>query len=400
VLPKHTYITDSQPASIQIHVQAMFDEMQQRVTCSDAPTIAKEAVKNEMNLRVVDANTITVAFDETSTLEDVDKVFNNSKSASFTVESISLKVSSSIPSSLARESPYLTLLNMYMKNSYLEEAVKMFEQMPERNIISCTILVSGYGIAGQSDKARVLYYQCTQKDLILWTAMINACVQHGIFDEALSLFQDMQLQRVEPDKFSVITLLTCYANIGAFDQCEWVHWYAEDRNMKIDAVRGTTLMEMCSKCGHFDKSLQIFGRMQGKDATTWTAIICGLTTKGQASKDLELFEEKPRSKTKPDGITFTGVLSACCHGGLVDEGQRHFQAMKEVYQVEMIIKHYSYLVNLLGHAGHQDEEAATTNNTVQVPGIFEWCLQFSWDPGGSNVIHRLEGKPILRRGEC
>ena len=266
VLPKHKYITDSQPASIQIHVQVMFDEMQQRVTCS----IAKEAVTNEINLRVVDANTIIVAFDETSTLEDVDKVFNNGKSASFTVESISPKVSSSIPSSLARESPYLTLLDMYTKNSYLEEAVKMFEQMPERNIISCTILVSGYGIAGQSDKARVLYYQCTQKDLILWTAMINACVQHGIFDEALSLFQDMQLQRVEPDKFFVITLLTCYANIGAFDQFEWVHWYAEDMNMKIDAVCGTTLMEMCSKCGHVDKSLQILVQMQGKDAAAWT----------------------------------------------------------------------------------------------------------------------------------
>lgn len=29
-----------------------------RVTCSDARAIAKEAVKNEMNLRVVDANTV------------------------------------------------------------------------------------------------------------------------------------------------------------------------------------------------------------------------------------------------------------------------------------------------------------------------------------------------------
>lgn len=243
------------------------------------------------------------------------------------------------------------LLDMYTKNGYLEEAVKMFEQMPERNIISWTILVSGYGIAGQLDKARVFFYQCTQKDLILWTSMINACVQHGSFEEALILFRDMQLQRVEPDKFTVVTLLTCCANIGALDQGEWIHQYAESRNMKIDAVLGTALIEMYSKCGHVDKSLQIFGRMQGKDAAAWTAIICGLATNGQASKALELFEEMQRSKTKPDGITFIGVLSACCHGGLVDEGQRYFQAMKEVYHIEPRIEHYSCLVNLLGHAG-------------------------------------------------
>uniref|UniRef100_A0A453F8V7 glycine dehydrogenase (aminomethyl-transferring) n=1 Tax=Aegilops tauschii subsp. strangulata TaxID=200361 RepID=A0A453F8V7_AEGTS len=46
-----------------------------KITCADANAIAEEACKNEMNLRVVDANTITVAFDETTTLEDVDKLF-------------------------------------------------------------------------------------------------------------------------------------------------------------------------------------------------------------------------------------------------------------------------------------------------------------------------------------
>uniref|UniRef100_A0A0A8YTN5 Uncharacterized protein n=1 Tax=Arundo donax TaxID=35708 RepID=A0A0A8YTN5_ARUDO len=43
-------------------------------------------------------------------------------------------------------------------------------------------------------------------------------------------------------------------------------------------------------------------------------------------------------KAKPDGITFIGVLSACCLGGLVDEGRRNFQAMKEVYRIELRIE--------------------------------------------------------------
>ncbi|RWW66345.1 hypothetical protein BHE74_00026291 [Ensete ventricosum] len=46
-----------------------------KVKCSNAKAIADEACKNEMNLRVVDSDTITVSFDETTTLEDVDKLF-------------------------------------------------------------------------------------------------------------------------------------------------------------------------------------------------------------------------------------------------------------------------------------------------------------------------------------
>lgn len=247
------------------------------------------------------------------------------------------------------------LLDMYMKNGCLEEAVKLFEQMPSRNIISWTILVSGYAFAGQLDKARVLFYQCSEKDLIMWTAMINACVQHGCFEEALSLFREMQMQRVEPDRFTIVTLLTCCANLGALDQGEWIHQFAVDRKMKVDAVLGTSLIDMYAKCGHVKKSMEVFEQMQGRDTTAWTSIICGLATNGQAGRALELFEDMERSKVKPDSITFIGVLSACCHGGLVDEGRKQFHAMKDVCRIPPRIEHYSCLVNLLGRAGLLDE---------------------------------------------
>ncbi|KAM7277338.1 hypothetical protein ACFE04_019204 [Oxalis oulophora] len=89
-----------------------------KVKVSDAHAISDAANKSEMNLRVVDANTITVAFDETTTLEDVDKllkVFAGGKAVPFTAESIASEVETQIPAGLARESPYLThpIFNTY-----------------------------------------------------------------------------------------------------------------------------------------------------------------------------------------------------------------------------------------------------------------------------------------------
>ncbi|KAK6912818.1 Glycine cleavage system P protein [Dillenia turbinata] len=74
--------------------------------------VADAARKSEMNLHILDKNTITVAFNEITTLEDVDKLFSvfaGGKSVSFTAEPLAMEAGSVIPTSLMRERPYLTL---------------------------------------------------------------------------------------------------------------------------------------------------------------------------------------------------------------------------------------------------------------------------------------------------
>ncbi|MFS7928676.1 putative glycine dehydrogenase (aminomethyl-transferring) [Helianthus anomalus] len=82
-----------------------------KIKCTDSAAIADEALKHKMNLRIVDRNTITVAFDETTTIEDVDtlfKVFSLGKPVTFTAASLAPEVQNVIPSGLVRETPYMT----------------------------------------------------------------------------------------------------------------------------------------------------------------------------------------------------------------------------------------------------------------------------------------------------
>uniref|UniRef100_A0A0E0HTF1 Glycine cleavage system P protein n=1 Tax=Oryza nivara TaxID=4536 RepID=A0A0E0HTF1_ORYNI len=114
-----------------------------KVKVADANAIAQEACKNEMNLRVVDATTITVAFDETTTLEDVDKlfkVFNGGKPVNFTAESLVSEVSSSIPSSLVRKSPYLThpIFNMYHTE---HELLRYLHKLQSKDLSLCHSMI-------------------------------------------------------------------------------------------------------------------------------------------------------------------------------------------------------------------------------------------------------------------
>ncbi|KAK4782631.1 hypothetical protein SAY86_007005 [Trapa natans] len=246
------------------------------------------------------------------------------------------------------------LLDMYAKCGDLSAARRIFDEMPVKNVICWTSMITGYINLSKIDEARELFDQSPSKDLVLWTAMINGYVQFNRFDDALSLFNCMQIERIRPDKFTVVALLTGCSQVGALDQGKWIHGYIEDNMIKIDAIVGTALIDMYAKCGCIEVALDIFHSLQQKDTASWTSIICGLAINGRSEEAIELFNEMRRVGFKPDDISFIGVLSACSHGGLVDEGRQYFRLM-ESYRIDPKLEHYGCLVDILGRGGLLDE---------------------------------------------
>ena len=247
------------------------------------------------------------------------------------------------------------LLDMYAKCGCLNIARNIFDEMSMKNVICWTSMISGYINCGDLREARDLFDRSPVRDVVLWTAMINGYVQFHHFDDAVALFREMQIQKVKPDKFTVVTLLTGCAQLGALEQGKWIHGYLDENRITMDVVVGTALIEMYSKCGCVDKSLEIFYELEDKDTASWTSIICGLAMNGKTSEALRLFSEMERVGAKPDDITFIGVLSACSHGGLVEEGRRFFNSMKKVHRIEPKVEHYGCVIDLLGRAGLLDE---------------------------------------------
>ncbi|XP_054812820.1 pentatricopeptide repeat-containing protein At1g31430 isoform X3 [Prosopis cineraria] len=250
------------------------------------------------------------------------------------------------------------LVDMYCKGGCVSMAREIFDKMPVKNVVCWTSMINGYVNCGQLDEAQHLFEKSPTRDIVLWTAMINGYVQFNCFDEAVALFQEMQMRKIKPDKFIVVTLLTGCAQLGALEQGKWIHGYIDGSKMTVDVVVGTALIEMYAKCGCVEKSLEIFFRLRERDTATWTSIICGLAINGKTSKALELFQEMKKFGARPDDITFIGVLSACSHGGLVEEGRKIFYSMKRTYQIEPKVQHYGCFIDLLGRAGllHEAEE--------------------------------------------
>lgn len=114
-----------------------------KIKCADAKAIYDTALENEMNIRIVDSKTVAVSFDETTTLEDVDKllkVFAGNKSVNFTADSLAPEVQVAIPKAFIRESAYLThpIFNMYHTE---HELLRYLHRLQAKDLSLCHSMI-------------------------------------------------------------------------------------------------------------------------------------------------------------------------------------------------------------------------------------------------------------------
>ncbi|XP_022929625.1 pentatricopeptide repeat-containing protein At2g34400 [Cucurbita moschata] len=218
-------------------------------------------------------------------------------------------------------------------------------------------LIHMYGKCGDLVSARRIFDSMKKKDKVTWNAMITGYAQNGMSEEAIKLFQDMRISSTAPDQITLVGTLSACASIGALDLGKQVEIYASERGLRDNIYVSTALVDMYAKCGSLDNAFRVFDVMPQKNEVSWNAMISALAFHGQAQKALALFESmiKEGGAASPNDITFVGVLSACVHAGLVDEGRRFFHMMSSSFGLVPKIEHYSCMVDLLSRAGHLEE---------------------------------------------
>ncbi|XP_042513859.1 pentatricopeptide repeat-containing protein At2g22410, mitochondrial [Macadamia integrifolia] len=268
------------------------------------------------------------------------------------------------------------LMDMYVKCGSLEPAQEIFNNMKNRTMVSWTTMVAGCAKFGFLDAARKLFDEMPEKDVVPWNALISGYVQCRRGKDAFALFHEMQASNVKPDEVTMVSLLSACSQLGAFDVGIWVHHYVDKQKMSLSVALGTALVDMYAKCGNITKALQVFWEIPGRNALTWTAIIGALALHGHAHDAISHFMEMIKIGLMPDEVTFLGVLSACCHAGLVDEGRRFFIEMSTRFNLSPKVKHYSCMVDLFGRAGLLSEAEELIKSMPMEPDAVIWGALF------------------------
>ncbi|XP_031256937.1 pentatricopeptide repeat-containing protein At2g22410, mitochondrial [Pistacia vera] len=288
------------------------------------------------------------------------------------------------------------LMDMYVKCGKLEAAEAIFDNMTKKTIVSWTTMIVGYAKFGFLDMARKIFYDMPEKDIVQWNAIIGGYVQAKRGKEALALFHEMQASNVKTDEVTMVHCLSACSQLGALDVGIWIHHFIEKQNFYLNVALGTALVDMYAKCGNISKALQVFHEMPERNSLTWTAIIGGLAFHGNANDAISYFSEMIDVGLMPDEITFLGVLSACCHGGLVDEGRKFFAQMKSKFNLFPQLKHYSCMVDLLGRAGLLEEaEQLIRSMPVKADAVVWGALFFSCRMHGNILLGQRAASKLL-----
>ncbi|KAI4384191.1 hypothetical protein MLD38_002376 [Melastoma candidum] len=98
----------------------------------------------------------------------------------------------------------------------------------------------------------------------------------------------------------------------------------------------------------------------------------GLAYNGRSKEAIELLEAMEYHGVNPNAVTFSSLLSACCHTGLVEEGIHLFRTMETKFGVIPQIQHYGCVVDLLGRAGYLEAAYDFVKSMPAEPDAILW----------------------------
>ncbi|KAJ7563077.1 hypothetical protein O6H91_03G096100 [Diphasiastrum complanatum] len=235
------------------------------------------------------------------------------------------------------------LVRMYAKYGSIEDACKVFNKLPS--------------------------------EVGNWTAMIAGYVKCGLGPKALKLFQQMQLEQVQPSSHTLVAVLNACASLGLFKEGKQLHSEVLRSGLESDIVIGSSLIDMYVKCGIINDACRVFNNMPARNVVSWNALIAGYVTSGQAERALTLFQQFPKEELQPDSITFIGLLNACASLRALEDG-RHIHSLVNQRKLESDVFVQCSLVDMYATCG-SIEDASGVFNDMHVPDMVSWSAMIA-----------------------
>lgn len=148
---------------------------------------------------------------------------------------------------------------------------------------------------------------------------------------------EMRLQEMasrpglEPDKFTLTSLLRCYCNVGKLDNAVEI-LYRMESNCWVDLHVLTILIVAFCKWGEIEKACELIGRMEAygmqPDEKTFIILIHGFVKQGRVDKAQEMFDKMTGAGFVGDLPLYSTLIEGLCEKKEVPVALKLFEEMK------------------------------------------------------------------------
>ncbi|XP_062116930.1 putative pentatricopeptide repeat-containing protein At3g47840 [Humulus lupulus] len=184
-----------------------------------------------------------------------------------------------------------SLLDMYTKIGKIDKGCRVFDQMPVRNTVS-------------------------------WTAIITGLVHAGYHAQGLLYFSEMWKSKVECDAYAYAIALKACADSSSLNHGKAIHTQAMKKGLSESSFVANSLSTMYNKCGKLDYGMHLFATMKTPDVVSWTTIITTYVQMGEEKNAIEAFKRMKDSSVSPNEYTFAAVISGCANLARVEYGEQ------------------------------------------------------------------------------
>lgn len=222
------------------------------------------------------------------------------------------------------------------------------------------------------ESARLLFRNLLDADLVTWSSLITGLLQSGQYMESFDLFRRMCYTGRRPDSILIASVLSACASTADIGCTRETHCYAVRLGADMDIRVLSSLLDAYAKCGFAELGYLVFRQMPHKNSIMYNMIISNLGSHGFAVNAIEVLDEMVSDGLGPDTATFSALLSACCHAGLLDEGWKLFRRMRDEFHIMATTEHYVYMVRLLATFGHLKEAYDLIQTMPMEPDCGVW----------------------------
>ncbi|XP_058078156.1 pentatricopeptide repeat-containing protein At1g20230-like [Magnolia sinica] len=233
-------------------------------------------------------------------------------------------------------------------------------------------LISMYSGCDRLETACAVFEELSIRDVVVWNSIIAACAQNSRGASALNLLREMQLSSVGPNEVTIVSALPACARLAALRQGKEIHQYIVRHGLDSCNFTSNALIDMYGRCGAIQRAWRVFDTMPMRDVVSWNAMIAGYGMHGFGMDAVNLFCHMRVTGLKPNYCTFTNLLSACSHSGLIDEGWKYFEMMKSEYGMDPAVEQYACMVDLLARSGQFDETMEFIEEMPMEPNAAVW----------------------------
>ncbi|XP_024989576.1 putative pentatricopeptide repeat-containing protein At3g47840 isoform X1 [Cynara cardunculus var. scolymus] len=183
------------------------------------------------------------------------------------------------------------LLDMYMKTGNVYKGCRVFDEMPIRNVVS-------------------------------WTAIITGLVHGGFNMEGMSYFANLCRDGMTYDSYTLAIALKACADACLLRKGKEIHTQTLKKGFDTTSFVANTLTTMYNKCGKGEYALYLFEKMRTKDVVSWTTIITTYVQTSQEQQAIHAFFRMRESEVSPNEFTLAAIISGCANIVRIDLGQQ------------------------------------------------------------------------------